>query len=406
MINPFVFSKKEEVLVLDIRDGSVGGMILSLDKKGQEVPEKIFSIRKEIPFQRNFNHKRLFYNTSQALISVSAEIFKSGLKMPKKIFCLLGPHLHASQIRIIKSRYDRPTIISEKIISSLINQDVKLFENKHLGVLGESFSEMMEHKITQIKLNGYETGSPINKVASEIELSVFVSMVPHVLIGDLKRIILKHFHSDNVDFHSFSFALADVVRDISLDKRGFAIVNIEDEISEISVVRNGLIEDTASFPAGANFLFRMIMDRFGVSYEQALSYLKLFVAHSGDESITTKMSDIIEQTRIFWTDSFYQSLKKMSSHHLLPDTFYIATDDNQKNVFLDFIKKSRVSGLLVLNKPPAIEWLEPKIFSGLCKNISECPDDTHFLVSAVFVNKFHSHHSSYFVGEEKGFFKK
>lgn len=401
MINPFIFTKKEDIVVLDIRDGSVGGMILSLDKDGKNIPEKIFSIRKEIPFQRNFNHKRLFYATSQAMVSVSTAIARSGFRLPKKIFCVVSPHLHASQVRVIKSKYDKPITVSESLLKTLVLEDIKQFENKHLDLGGDSSNAVLEHKIMQIKLNGYETDSPIKKVASEIEISVFVSMVPKILLYDLRKIIFKNLHSDIIDFHSFTFVLSDVIRGVSLDKRGFAVIDVEDEISEISVIRNGVIEDTASFPVGMSIITRIVMDRFGISHEQAISYLKLFTSRSGESEIIAKMSDVVERARVIWSDLFYQSLKKISYHHLLPDTFYIATDEVCKDVFLDFITRAEVSSLLVMNKPPRIECLEPKVFAGLCKNISACPDDLHLLAAAVFSDKVQKQSNSSYKKSDK-----
>jgi len=391
VINPFSFTKKEDVIVLDIRDGSVGGMVLSLDKEKKDIPEKKFSIRKEISFQRDFNHRRLFYATSKALASVADSISKFGFRLPRKIFCVIGPHLHASQVRVIKMSYDRPTVISDDILRSLIFKDIKQFETKHLGINGNSSNIIFEHKIMQIKLNGYETDSPIKKVASEIEISVFVSMAPKILINDIEKIISNNFHSNKIHFHSFTFALFDMVRNLSLDRRGFVVINVEGEVTEMSIIRNGAVEDIASFPMGKNVIIRKIMNRFGVSHDQAISYLKLFFSNSGEKDITAKMSAIIEQARNFWSDLFYQALKNISYHRLLPDSFYLSSEPSCKEVFSNFIKKTDVSGLLVMNKSPNLDCLEPKVFASLCKNISECPDELHFLIDAVFIDKFNKH---------------
>lgn len=405
MINLFKINKKEDIIVLDIRDNSVGGMILSLDKKTENVPQKLFSIRKEIPFQRNFNHKRLFYLTAQAINHVSSVIMKSGfVKKPHKVFCIVGPHLHASQVRKIKIKYNSPVVVSELLIKNLILQDITHLEKKHLNIGGDSSNAVLEHKIMQLKLNGYETVSPINKHANEIEISVFVSMVPNILIHDLSRMITKNLHSNKIDFHSFAFVLSDVVRGVLLDKRGFVAVNIEDEISEISVIRDGVIEEIASFPVGISLLTRIVMDRFSISHDQASSYMKLFVSGMGTGEMSFKMKELVERTRTIWSDLFYQTLKKMSYHHLLPDTFYIVTDETCKDIFNDFIKKTDISNLLVVNKPPRVECMEPKVFASLCKNISDCPDDLHFLVGAVFADKFEKQKKSGVVVDKYDFF--
>jgi len=403
VINPFVFIKKEDVVVLDIRDGSVGGMILTVNKEGGGAPIKVFSVRKEIPFQRSFNNKRLLASISQAVAFVALAIRDSGFKIPSKVFCILGPHLHASQVRIIKSKYDKPVTISEEVLHSLILQDSKEFQQKHLLNTNASDSPnvMMEHKITQIKLNGYETSSPIKKNASEIEISVFVSMAPGELLDSLKKNIFKNLHTNKIDFHSFTFALSDIVRKIAPERPSFVVVNIEDEISEVSVIRDGEVEDIASFPVGMSMLTRVIMDRFNLSNEQALSYLKLYLSGSAEKDLSVKMVDAIDRAMVLWTDHFYETLRKISFHRLLPDIFYIATEETCKDVFINFIQKAEVSGLLVTSRSPRVECLEPNLFAELCKNISSCPDELHLLVDAIFIDKFYRQNIAHRWGEEK-----
>lgn len=389
VVNPFIHTKKEDVIVLDIRDDSVGGMILSLDKAGGRIPEKIFSISKDIPFQRNFDHKRLFNDTAEALAYVADTIARSGFKLPSKIFCIIGPHLHASQIRTIRSKYDAPVLITGQLLKDLVQNDIEKFENEQLNPNGDLLNVILEHKAMQIKLNGYETEFPIKQNASDIEISIFVSMAPGILMNDLKEILSKYFHSDKVDFHSFTFALSDVLRGIFLDKMGFAVVNVENEVSEISVIRNGVIEDVVSFPVGMSLLPKIIMDRFGLSYAQAISYLELFISGSGESEVMARVAEVIEQTKVAWSDLFYQSLKRISYHHLLPDTFYVVAGPKYEDFFLEYVKKAEISNLLMMNRPQRIDRLEPNVFAGLCKNTSDCPDDLHFLAAAVFINKFY-----------------
>lgn len=387
VFNLFNKNSKEKVVVLDIRDGSVGGMVIQKETEGNSLPEKLFSVRKALPFQKNFNLKRLFYATAQAISFVASEIHKSGQNDPKKIICLVGPHMHISQRRNVKITYKQPTLLTTEILNRLISNDLHLFEEKHLTsglAKGESSNVIFEHKIMQIKLNGYETSNPIGKKATEVSISIFASVLPRVVLADLKNVISNSFHNNNLEFHSFSFMISDVVRNLDLDKNGLVLVQIEDEITEMSVVRNGIIQNIASFPAGKNLLKRQIMDSFATVSDGADSCIKMYNNKTGNEDVIKKMTDVLLKMNEVWADLFFQTIKKISYYHLLPQSFYIVADNDCKNIFIDLFKKIELSSILVLNKPAEIVSLDNQFFDNFCKNKSECPDDIYFLAASVF----------------------
>lgn len=387
MFNLFNKILKEKINVIDIRDGSVGGMILSVDRASLSQPEKLFSTRIKLPFQKEFSHKRHFYATAQAISNVASEIHNRGQNAPDKIVCLIGPHMHISQRRNIKIQYKQPTLITSGILNRLISNDIHIFEEKHLtsGLTnGDSVNTLFEHKVMQIKLNGYETSKPVGKKATDVSISIFASVIPKIVLADLKNIISKNFHSNNIEFHSFSFIISDVMRNLGLDSNGLVLVQIEDEITEISIIRNGIIQNIASFPLGKNLLIRVICAVLGTIPDAAESYLKMYNSKAGSPEVVKKMSEIFSKVNSTWSDLFFQTMKKTSYNHLLPQNFYVVVNQNYTNVFFDLIKKIELSNLLALNKQAEISTLGSHVFENLCKNRSDCPDDIYFLAASVF----------------------
>lgn len=389
MFNFLNFSKKELVAVIDIEDGSVGGMLMSLDKE-KDVPEKLFSIRKELPYQKNFSYKRFFYSTMQAISAVSAEILKSGKGAPDRILCIVGSHFYISQTRVIKAKYPMSVTATQSLVESLISEDTKLFLEKHLkNELGgaESPNMLLEQKIMQIKLNGYETACPFGKKVSELDISVFDSIIPKIVLNDIRNTISKIFHNDKVEFHSFTFALFDAMRGVTDNKDGFTVVNVENELTEISVIRNGTIDDSISFSLGKNFLIRRVEEKFGTVTDEAISYLKMFTAKSGEPEVLEKISAVVKEAGEEWSKALRDNTKRMSVHHLLPEHFFFIGGRDFSEIFLDYARKADMASVLFLDKPSSVESLSKKTFDKFCKNVSDCPDDIYFLISSILAKK-------------------
>lgn len=386
------FNKKNRgnISVIDLRDGSIGGMKISVDKERRTIPEKIYSIRKELAFQKNLSFKRLFYSTAQMIPQICSAMQNFGFGDSDDMHCIIGHHFYFSETRVIRMKFDKPRLIDHKLVNELVDREIEEVVSKHPtnNIIGSDPSNIvLDKKIMQIKLNGYETTKPFGKLASELRISLFLSLTPRIVIRDLYKIIRKNFHKNNIHFHSSTFVNFDSIRSLEMDKEGFVIVSIEKETTEVSVIRDGILEENSSIPMGENFFKRSISEKYNTIPEEADTYLKLYVSGAGD---IKKMSDIfkfIEDKKHEWKKSFFSCLRSLSEHHLLPESFYITVGDDNKKFFTNLVRDSEISSILTYNKPPSIKYLDHNVFDGYCKNKSDCPDDINFVVEAVYINK-------------------
>ncbi len=386
----FVPSKDEQnIVVLDIRDSSVGGAVVSFDKKLKIRPKKLFSEKRNIIFQKNFSFKRLFYSTSQAVSSVAFSIFKNNHIPIDKIYCVLGPHLYISQTKIIRAKYNESILVSQELLDKIVEGGLSRPAKGELKIFSgiDEHMEVLDKKIMQVKLNGYETPEPFHKKATEIEISVFVSYIPRLVMRDINKILSSSFHDRSIIYHSSAFVAADVLRGLHEEQDSFMFVSIGNELTEISVVKKGVIEEVSSIPKGRNLIFRDICEKFGTIYEESVSLVDMFTSNSSDPVLTEKLRESIKKSEEVWAGLFYKTLQKISSRHFLPDNLYLTAEKKCSGIFFDFVSKLDISNLLALNKPPRINCLDNEIFEIYCQNNSSCPDNIHLLIDSIFVNK-------------------
>ena len=69
--------------------------------------------------------------------------------------------------------------------------------------MGDSL-RLIELKNIKIALNGYETISPLNKKAKELEMTIFVSMSEEEVCKKIEDTIAKKFHFKNIKFSTIS----------------------------------------------------------------------------------------------------------------------------------------------------------------------------------------------------------
>lgn len=381
---------RNRISVIDLRDGSVGGMTLSVDKERKSIPEKIHSIRKELPFQKNLSFKRLFYSTAQLIPQVALSMQKIGLGESEDLYCIIGPHFYFSETRVIRKKFGEPRLIDRKLVDDLLNKEIEEVVSGHPtnNIVGaEPSTVVLDKKIMQIKLNGYETTNPFGKSASEIRISLFLSLIPRIVVRDLYKLLRKNFHNNNIHFHSSTFVAFDSIRSLDMDKEGFVVVSVEKETTEVSVVRDGILEENSSIPMGQNFFKRAICAKYNTIPDEAETYLKLYIHNSGDLKRLTEVFKFIEDKGYEWRKSFFSCLKSLSEHHLLPENFYLTAGDDNIKFFTNLVRESEIAEILTYNKPPSVRRLDQNVFDGYCRNKSDCLDDVHFVTGAVYVNK-------------------
>ena len=231
-------NKKEElVLVFDIGSSSVGGALFEAQKTG--IPKIIYSIREPIILEKNVSFDRFFSLTLKSLEIVTNKISMKGFGAPKKVFCILSSPWYASQTRIIDLKKNTPFIFSSKLADSLIEKEIKIFEEECLKKYVHTNSKVMpiELKNMQIMLNGYVVSKPLNQKATELEMTIFISMSGEQILEKFKEAIGKHFYSQNIKFASFAVASFAVARDLFVNQDSFLLIDIGGEVTDISMIK-------------------------------------------------------------------------------------------------------------------------------------------------------------------------
>ena len=246
-------------VILDIGSGSVGGALVSFseDKK----PKILFSVRKPIIFQNDFKFERFLLSMLKATDQVLNELSKAKLGKPKQVFCILAAPWYVSQAKTVVFEDKKAFSVTPKKVDDIISHEVdKLKENfdTHYKDLTESKAEIIEVENINMKLNGYETCLPYDKKAKKFEAYLYVSMSAGQVLQALRQKVRKELGLDNVFFNSFSLAAFDTIRDMYSQKQNFIFIDVGGEMTDVSVVRNGILVETESFTRGKKFFIRTL----------------------------------------------------------------------------------------------------------------------------------------------------
>lgn len=389
----FLNNRREEDVsaLFHIGSGSIAGHLIRLSKTSK--PEIIYTTRTLIPFQKNINTERHFRLMIRAFESTLKDIQKQGLLHLnftglrnygiRNAFYILSSPWCVSQTKIIRIKKDNPFEISEKSLEGVMEEQEKKF------LLEESSegAKIIEKKIIEAKLNGYKMTEIFGKTAKEAELSFFMTLAPEYLLEELKTIAGKYFNFRLSHFHSFSLSSFSVIRDIYPDKENFIYLDIHEELTDLSMVKENIFVENASFPLGKNFFIRRISEKLNVSASEAQSLINLYGSDKCDQTTFKKVQTIIDATLKDWFNNFHTVLASFSLSMYVPRTIFMIVSDEFKIFLAEKLKEEKFSQFSMTEEPFDVIVMDSKSLCEYCKSDKDFKRDPFAELECVFLNK-------------------
>jgi len=380
-------SKKEKIIgIIDIGSASVGGALVSLQKNGK--PNIIYSVRENMVFQNDLNFERFTLSMLKTLENVLKQMKKSTKVSPSGFFYLLSSSWGVSATKMIKIEKTKPFIITQQTLEKLIKKEIDITSiiAKHKKMMEEGH-EIIDFKNIQIKLNGYETATPYNKNAKIIEMALFVSVGSKKIIKSIKEKVFHVFRSNSVLLSSFLLVAFSTIRDIFTDKKDFILLDITGEVTDVAIIKNNVLVNTASFPLGKNFLIRRIVSNLNTIPEEAISLLNMYQSDSGNDTMRTKLNQVFLSAEKKWLLSFTKAVSGLTDSSSVPSSVFFTADTEVAKWFKTVIEKEEFAQFALAGKSFDVRFLDEKILSKFCSFSPNVHKDSFIILGAIFAAK-------------------
>ena len=381
-------NKEELMLVFDIGSSSVGGALFYTQKSG--APKIIYSIREPVALENEINFDRFLASTVKSLEVVVNRICMAKLGAPKKIYCVLSSPWYASQTRVVKLKKNTPFVFNQKLADSLIQKEILLFEEEHLNKYVHAKDKIRPIELKNMKtiLNGYGTQKPLNQKATELEMTIFISMSPEQVLQKIENAIGKHFYSKDIKFSSFVMASFAVARDMFVHQESFLLIDIGGEITDISMVKKDILCSSISFPMGKNFIIRGVSSALNYSLDEAKSLISLYKDGHMAPATEKKIEPIINKLRTEWLKKFQESLVNLSNDISIPATIFITVDPDLVHFFTETIKTEQFNQYTLTESKFRIIFLGAQALHGIAIFKENIVHDSFLIIEAIYINRF------------------
>ena len=214
--------KQNEVLavLIDIGSASVGASLVKIEK--DKAPHILANVREDISFQEVLSSARFLFAMNNALEKVLKEIQTSigqidlnleHNKTVSNVFCTLSSPWFILKTRTLDIVREKEFDVTERAIEEFIDKDIEILKDEMKEILPPKDVRIIEKKILQIKLNGYEIKNPYKQKTARVEMSTAIGVSSVKVTKSIERKINDPEHNF---FEPEWIACADVQKDTPL----------------------------------------------------------------------------------------------------------------------------------------------------------------------------------------------
>jgi len=214
-----------------------------------------------------------------------------------------------------------------------------------------------DRHVTRIELNGYATTEPYKKKAQNIAMTVLkssMSEVVHTAILDAFSNVLPN---HNVHIDSFLFA-ATQLQELFEDSDAYTIIDVGEEYTSVSIVRDDTIAGSAWASFGTEYLIRAISKDAEGARHEAISELTMFMENTCTPAQCRKVETALDGTQQEWVRAFGDACTKLTKVNRMPTKTFVSVNRSYGSWFKKAIEKIDFGQFTVTGRP-----LEAKLLS-------------------------------------------
>jgi cell division ATPase FtsA len=355
--------KTERVLVIHIGSGSVMSTLVSSDGSKTTMHA---SASVDIPILSDLTLSQFEKETRKALDKALHTIASVRLSPPDRVAVYFASPWYASQVRTAKMSRPTSFVVTKALVDDMIARELKAFEDEQIADKKGTAEALraVDAKVVQVKLNEYPHNDPIGMSTRELELSIYVSVAPEHIVKAIEETIQRTYHAP-VTFSSFLLASFVVTRDFFPQVHSYVLVDVGGEVSDVTLVREGTIFQSVSFPHGCNFVLRKLSMGLNRSTAEAVSICTLYIDNKLEDTVRSQCDNILKEVKSIWSQSFQKALYTVSNDLSIPDTILLSVGTNIAPWFIDNIRHEEFHQYTRVEKDFKVIVLNSELFHDL-----------------------------------------
>jgi hypothetical protein len=298
------------ILILDIQSSIVRASLVH--EKDKQLPSIVYAFTKNVPYRQNTGSSRIIQVTLDALKEIMADLHHflqtaaPKHHLPTKVaevhFVLSSPWV-ISQAKTLSHTFKQPVDVTQKLILDIIAKERGTIIPT--AVQGNKV-DIIEEKISNVRLNGYIVENWKNKRTKDLEVSFAVS-VAGSNTAELFRHACTIVPRNRIYFHSSLLLQYIAIQQLMPSRSAYTLVHVHGELTDVAVINHHSCIFFGSYPTGVYSIIRKVARAGKTDVEVADSAIGMSSQNTLDGNKPTAIHAAIAEGAELWSSE----LKKM-----------------------------------------------------------------------------------------------
>lgn len=394
--------KKGDVcLILDIGNASLAASLVSFVPGA--LPEALYTIRLPLSVSDHAHPEKLqsilLSELELALRAISEtgfthEYFRTHQKKIRKVLCVCASPWYVSRTKHVVITNEKPFVITKDFLEDVLKKEVDIFETElKSGSHGEEFKDgilVMEKSIADAKVNGYSIENPIGQKTNSCDVTLYLGIGSKELTKRILVQIDKFFHIPEQDiiWHSFPLVAHTALQKVYPHERSYILCDVTGEVTDLTLVMDGTVGQTVSFPSGKFFLIRRLSQVMQVPTEVAQSFLHLWQSGAADAQSAQKIEETLMDAEHEWSIYFEDALSSLGNVNTIPQKVFLTVDTDVAPLFVQFFKTSKTDLTASWRKGVSVVHMSEDLLKNFYTSPQSLIFDECIALESIFLSMF------------------
>jgi hypothetical protein len=376
------FDVTGSVLLIDIRNSSVGAAIVTFSKDAAPVITHTF--RDHYYFESSVDSETFVSRAELSLKKVLDTVFhtKTHTTPVTSVEVFYGAPWYRALISNVQIEHTSPTEFTEDYLQTLTEKN-----NTHIT----SEETAIEKEIVAIMLNGYKISDPFYKKATHFDVSFLISCIGKDTKTSFETIIKKYARTQKIHSHSHPYAIFSVIDKRIHAPKHYTILDISGEMIELSIVKDDHFRKIISIPYGSHSFVRALATSTKTNFQSALLKLRSLLHTTVDEAQKTARTNLLKEIKREWSEVIQKTLAA-AGVELIPSIIFVSGDEEIKELIVHMLEDVEIyTGAFKINRKPQVQFIASSLIKKYCTYNKNVPEDHQLATEAVFVELLRVH---------------